>query len=102
VLADEGYVTPPDVLRIAIGGDLSSKVRYDFADDPEMFKGIYETQQAKTAEVEDTLLDALTSLRMQLSDLPLQHGSTVEIEKQIDKILKQRKKQESFGPEHVL
>lgn len=83
VLRDEGYVTPPDVLRVAIDSDLADRVRYSFSDDPEMFSGIYAVQQSKTDDVETVLRDCLLELRDQLRSLPLENGSTVEFEKRI-------------------
>jgi hypothetical protein len=88
VLRDEGYITPPDVLKIAIGNDLASKVRYDFADDPEMFSGIYATQQEKTQEVESTLRACLLDLREQLTALHLRDGTTAEVIKRLGVLLK--------------
>lgn len=75
MLADEGYVTPPDILRLAIGGDLAEQVRFNFADDPEMFQGIYANQQSKTAEVKDVIKDGLAAMLNQIAQLPLKTGS---------------------------
>lgn len=102
VLRDEGYVTPPDVLRIAIDADFSSKVRYGFADDPEMFEAINGLQREKTAEVESAVRDGLTDLLTQLKALPLQSGNVAELEKRIGATLKAKEPDEETGPEHVL
>ncbi len=88
VLRDEGYVTPPDVLKIAIDGDFSDKVRYNFSDDPEMFEGIYSVQRGKTEEVESILRENLLGLSQQLEALPVREGSTDEILKRIGQMLK--------------
>lgn len=87
VLKNEGYVTPPDILKIALDADFSAQVQYDFADDPEMFQGIYEVQQGKTAEVETVIRDSLTELLGQLQTLPLQQGNTRLIEQRAAKLL---------------
>lgn len=87
VLKDEGYVTPPDVLRIAIGGDFSDQVRYDFTDDPAMFAGIYDIQRGKTEEIEGIVRDGLRELISQLRGLPLRHGSTRLLEQQAAKFM---------------
>jgi hypothetical protein len=74
VLREEGYVTAPDVLRIALDGDFADHVRFNFADDPEMFQGIYDVQASKAAEVTDTVRENLTELLEQIQSLPLVHG----------------------------
>ena len=98
VLRDEGYVTPPDVLKIALDGDFSDKVRYNFSDDPEMFEGIYAVQQEKAAEVESVLRDALTELSQQLQSLPLKEGSTDEVLKRIGHMLELNEPEEAEQP----
>lgn len=99
VLRDEGYVTPPDVLKIALDGDFSDKVRYGFSDDPEMFEGIYAVQQEKAAEVESILRDCLLELSQQLKSLPVQEGSTDEVLNRIGYMLKLNEPEESDGPD---
>lgn len=79
VLKEEGYITPPDVLKIAIGGDFSEQVRYTFSDDPEMFSAVYQGNTDKTAEVEAIIKDSLRELVMQLQALPLTSGNTAEL-----------------------
>lgn len=88
VLRDEGYVTPPDVLRVALGADFAGKVRYEYADDPQMFEAVYSTQQAKTAEIEEVLRDQLLALREQLLSLPLGEGDVSELAGRIAGLLK--------------
>lgn len=88
VLREEGFIQPPDILKIAIDGDFSAQVSYDFADDPEMFSGIYAVQQAKTEEVETILRDGLLELLGQLQILPLRHGSTADLEKRISQMIR--------------
>lgn len=78
-LKEEGFVTPPDVLRIALGGDFTAQVSSDFADDPEMFSGIYAVQQGKKTDVELILREGLSELIQQLTALPLRHGSTADL-----------------------
>jgi hypothetical protein len=86
VLKEEGYVKAPDVLRIALEADFSPEVNEAFAGDPEMFQGIYQNQTAKTAEVEDIVRQGLTNLMGQLKALPLQEGSTAELEKRLSSV----------------
>lgn len=90
VLADEGYVTPPDILRIALDADFSDRVSYDFTDDPEMFQGIYQTQQGKTAEIADVIREGLASLSEQLESLPLRRGDTSDMVNKLRAALRQK------------
>lgn len=101
VLRDEGYISPPDVLKIAIEGDFSDRVRYNFSDDPVMFSGIYKAQQDKTKEIEGVIHDSLILLAEQLQSLRLQNGSTAELEKNIRGMLKKTEPANVTGPEHV-
>jgi hypothetical protein len=89
VLREEGYVTPPDVLRIALDADFSAKVRYDYADDPDTFSMIYKGQQAKADDVTDVIRDGLGELLRQLQALRLREGSTAEIQERIALTLRQ-------------
>ena len=83
VLQQEGFVRPPDILRIAEGGDRSDQVKSDFADDPEMFAAIYQSQASKTKEVEDMIQGHLQELLDQVQRLPLQNGSTDQLVKKL-------------------
>lgn len=85
-LQEEGYVTPPDILRIAIGADLSDKVRFSFGDDPEMFSMIYQNQQAKADEVNAVVREGMQELVQQLKTLPLREGTTKELEERVGSI----------------
>jgi len=79
VLKEEGYITPPDILKIAIGGDFSDQVRYTFSDDPEMFSAVYQGNADKASEVEAIIRDSLRELVAQLQALPLRDGDTAEL-----------------------
>ncbi len=76
VLGQQGILKPFDVLRLAFSGDESAKVDVEFADDPEMYSAIYETQQNKTDELKITYLENMSALTQQLQLLPLQQGTT--------------------------
>jgi hypothetical protein len=91
VLDDEGYITPPDILRLAIGSNRADRVRTDFADDPEMFQAMYENQNAKAAEVTSIIRDNLTELMEQLKSLPLENGNTQELLTRVGKHLQTQK-----------
>jgi hypothetical protein len=89
-LREEGFVTAPDVLRIAVGLQQLDLTRIEFADDPEMFSAMHQNQADKTAEVEDAIKEQLTVLRNQLHALPLQNGDTAEVVKRLDELLSRR------------
>ena len=76
VLGQQGILKPFDVLRLAFSGDESAKVDVEFADDPEMYSAIYQTQQNKTDELKVTYLENMSALTQQLQLLPLQQGTT--------------------------
>lgn len=80
-LRQDGYATPPDVLKIAIGADVLEQLRYAYADDPEMFDMIYSSQQSRTQEVEQMVAHNLVEMVGQLSRLPLRYGSTKVLER---------------------
>jgi hypothetical protein len=88
VLKDEGYVVPPDVLRIAIDGDFSRQIDTTFSDDPVMFSAIYKTQAAKSGEVAETLRDNLIALIQQLNALPLVNGQTKELLQRLPAVMR--------------
>lgn len=77
-LREEGFVTPPGILKIAIGADFTANVQ-EFADDPEMFEGIYQAQQAKADEIDEIVKNQLADLTSQLERLPLQIGKTANM-----------------------
>lgn len=88
-LREYGFVKPPDVLRIAVGADFSSQVRYDYADEPEFFAAIHEVQTEKTASVDEAVHEGLNRLLSQLQLLSLEHGDTAELEQRIAGVLAQ-------------
>lgn len=88
-LREEGFVTPPGILKIAIGADFSAQVG-EFADDPEMFAGIYQAQQDKTSEVETAMKSQLAELTEQLQRLPLQHGKAADLVQRLRQSLNQQ------------
>ena len=85
VLKEEGFITAPDVLKIGLKEDLSAQVASDFADDPEMFQAITETQTGKADEIEQALAENLKMLWIQLNAIPLKHGDTADLLKRLQK-----------------
>ena len=79
VLKDEGYIRPPDVMRIALDADFASQVQYDFAEDPTMFAAINQVQSSKTDEATAMLRENLQDLLAQLASLPLKTGSVKQL-----------------------
>lgn len=86
-VSDDGLVAPPDVLRIAMGHVAIDTIATDWADDPEMFSGIYKTQQDRSSEITDVLRDSLERLLEQIRILPLELGEIAQFEKQIVGVL---------------
>ncbi len=87
VLKEEGFVKPPDILRIALDADFTEQVRYNFSDDPEMFAGIYAVQAEKTTEIETIIKDGLRELMAQLQSLHLVNGTVQDLVLRIGKAL---------------
>lgn len=79
VLQQESFVTPPDVLRLALHGDRSAAVSASFADDPEMYAALWQKNAEKTTEVNAMIRQGLHDLFDQLEALPLQRGTTREL-----------------------
>lgn len=76
VLKNEGFVRPPDVLRLATdGGDLSARVHTNLAHDPETYKAVLNRQDAMNRDVKQMITENLQELVAQLTSLPLEHGS---------------------------
>jgi hypothetical protein len=76
VIREEGMVTPPRVLKNFVAKDFTEEVRYQFEDDPEMFQGIFETQQSKAAELDALVQENMNEMLAQLEALPLREGKT--------------------------
>jgi hypothetical protein len=87
VLDDEGFVNPPDILKIALGSDRSAQVAHAYRDDPETLRAIVAVQAEKNQEVENMLKGNLLALVGQLSALPLKHGDTHDLEKRVSKLI---------------
>lgn len=76
ILRNEGYLSPPDVLRIAIGPeDDSGRLREDYGDDPETLAMIQAGQEQKNQEINETIKDGLSSLLQQIESLTLITGN---------------------------
>lgn len=79
-LHDEGILTAPDILRIALHDPkLADKVRYDFADDPEMFGAIFESEASKTDDINRFVKGRLRQTLETLESLPLRRGNVEQL-----------------------
>lgn len=85
VLDDEGIMSPPDILKLALrdDDDITGRVQADFADDPVMFTAIYDFELGKTQEINDGVRRGLALLSQQLGALPLENGSTEDVLKKM-------------------
>ena len=75
VLDEEGVVDPPDVLRLAMRKTTSDPLAA-WTGDPELYQSLYESQQAKSKDIEAVVRENLTALIQQLESLSLENGNT--------------------------
>jgi hypothetical protein len=81
-LSEDGMITPPDVLKIAIMDNVNDPMN-NLADDPEMYQAFYENQQSKSLEITAMIKEQMHELINQLEHLPLSEGSTENLIKKI-------------------
>jgi hypothetical protein len=81
VLDREGLINPPDILRIALRQARVSPSIDDFSDDPTMFNAVYDLEEGKRADIENTIRMRTKTLAGQFKALKLENG-------QVDKIVK--------------
>jgi len=81
VLDREGLINPPDILRIALRQARVSPSIDDFSDDPTMFNAVYDLEEGKRADIENTIRMRTKMLAGQFKALKLENG-------QVDKIVK--------------
>lgn len=84
-LADEGILTPPDVLRIA-GKGLMDQVSYDYSDDPEMFTAIQSVEKDRSDNINRIVIGRTHALLQQMQSLPLRTGKVHFVEKLLAKL----------------
>lgn len=87
VLKETGVLKPFNVLRLAFDGDQSTRVNADWADDPEMYTAIYESQQQRQDEMEREHYENLRALRQQLQILQLENGTIDQVVQSLDQLL---------------
>jgi len=91
-IKDEGIMVPPDVLKLGtINKQMEwDRIQSDFTDDPVMFNAIYDTEKAKTEEVNEIVKRKLTYMLNQLENLELDNGSTAGVIKEMANALRVR------------
>ena len=82
ILAEEGIVNPPDVLRIGLTDD-SDPFSY-WVDDPDLYASMFAMQEERTGEIKSMLKENLQQLLEQLADLQLENGDTAELKKIVE------------------
>lgn len=72
ILDQEGMLIPPDVLRIAVREkDLAAQVNYEFSDDPEMFRAIFDRDRGRADDINNLVAGRSRGLFAQLAALDL-------------------------------
>lgn len=79
LLLDEGYMTPPGMLKMAINGDRSAGVSMNHGDDHQLMGQIGLAQQEKTQAVNDMVEQNLQELLSQMQNLPLTSGNSKNV-----------------------
>jgi len=85
----EGHSEPVGILRLVLGSRSPAIVSADFADDPEMFAGIYKAQQARSLDLEQEYRDNVRDLIEELSNLQLTVGTTTQVVADLRSLLTQ-------------
>ena len=79
VLDAEGLMNPPDILRIALRVGRVSPNMEDFSDDPTMFNAVYDLEEGKKEDINQTIISRTKRLADQFAALKLQNGKTEEM-----------------------
>jgi hypothetical protein len=88
VLNDEGFVNTPKILVMALRDNLEDFIQLEYADDPEMFEAIYDSNNSKTEDIERMIGINLQLMVDQIKTLPLKEGSSDQILENIQKQIK--------------
>jgi hypothetical protein len=86
VLDREGLINPPDILRIALRQARVSPSIDDFSDDPTMFNAVYDLEEGKRADIENTIRMRTKMLAAQFRALKLDNGNVEHIVKMLDSV----------------
>lgn len=92
-LKDEGFLEPPDLLRLGIRTDRWQAILPSFQDRPELQRKIRESAQAKNDEIMKMLRTRLAALLDQLKGLRLESGAIGDIAERLTTALSAAQKQ---------
>ena len=88
VLADEGILSPPDVLKIGhFNRSIMQTLDSTYSDDAELLSGIMQAQQNKTEDINEFIKKRLRALVDQLEILPLKNGQVKQVAEMMLKAL---------------
>jgi len=85
VLDSEGLINPPDILRIALRQSRVAPSIQDFSDDPAMFNAVYDLEEGKQQDINQTIRLKTKLLAAQLNALSLQNGTAKAVVKMLEK-----------------
>lgn len=79
VLDREGLINPPDILRIALRTARVSPSIEDFSDDPMMFNAVYDLEEGKKQDIDQSIRLKTKLLAAQLQALKLDNGKVEQV-----------------------
>lgn len=79
VLDAEGMMNPPDILRIALRQARINPSIEDFSDDPLMFNAVYDLEEGKKEDINQSIISRTKMLAEQFSQLKLVNGKTDDV-----------------------
>lgn len=88
VLDREGLINPPDILRIALRHARISPSIADFSDDPMMFNAVYDLEEGKRQDIEQTVRMRTKMLAGQFQALKLENGAVDQVVKMLETVAK--------------
>jgi len=88
VLDAEGLINPPDILRIALRKARVSPSIDDFSDDPTMFNAVYDLEEGKRHDIENTIRMRTQMLAGQFKALKLENGKVDDIVQLLESVAK--------------
>lgn len=84
VLDSEGLINPPDILRIALRQARVAPSVGDFSDDPMMFNAVYDLEEGKRQDIEQSIRFKTKLLIAQLRALNLKNGSAEQVAQMLE------------------
>lgn len=84
VLDSEGLINPPDILRIALRTARVSPSIGDFSDDPTMFNAVYDFEEGKKEDINQSIRLKTKLLAAQLKALSLKNGAVDSVVKLLE------------------